>query len=131
MIIKDRFVQQGGRGKVRSYHFFQEEIGPAMVFSQYHVEPGGYGGYHRHDGSGNILYVLSGKWETFQDGELAVLERGDALLVKSGSSHGIRCIGDETCRALELTFIEVTGDNVDLQSTVTWPSSPEEISDWG
>lgn len=130
MIIKDRADQLSGTGKVQRHHFFEGEIGPAMVFSKYVVEPGGYGGYHRHDGSGNILYMLSGRLETFQDGELTVLEAGDALLVKSGSSHALRSVGDEPCRALELTFIEVTGDDVDLESTVTWLPLPEEIADW-
>jgi quercetin dioxygenase-like cupin family protein len=130
VIIRDRAVQLSGTGKVRVHHFFEGEIGPAMVFSEYVVEPGGYGGYHRHDGSGNILYMLSGKLETFQDGELSVLGAGDAILVKSGQAHALRCIGDEPCRAVELTYLEVTGDDLDIDSTVTWLSLPEEISDW-
>lgn len=97
MIVSDRFGQHGrpsGDEKLRWYHYSKDDIGPAMAFGEYVLAPGKYAGYHRHDGSGSIIYILSGTLGTFQDGERCVMEAGDALLVKSGSSHTFKGLGD-------------------------------------
>jgi quercetin dioxygenase-like cupin family protein len=137
MTIRDSVGQQsvfedglGGKGKGLGYTFFEGHIGSAMALYHFVVEPGSYAGYHRHEGSGSIMYVLSGTMEHFQEGERCTLKAGDAVLLKSGQAHAIRGIGDEGCRLLEFFYLEVTGDNLDLGSTLTVLPLPEAISDW-
>lgn len=137
MTIKDRVGQQqvfrdglGGKGRGLAYSFFRGQVDPSMSFAEYVSEPGTYAGYHRHDGSGSIMYILSGKAEHFQEGERCILEAGDAILVKSGQAHAIRNVGDEDCRLLEFLYVEVREGDLDPGSTLTVLPLPEAISDW-
>jgi quercetin dioxygenase-like cupin family protein len=134
MIVKDSVGEQGvfraGKGEVLAYSFFEGQIGPAMSFAEYVSQPGMYSEYHRHEGSGSILYVLSGRAEYFQEGERCILEGGDTTLLKSGQAHAIRNIGDEALGVLEFLYLEVPGGDVDLRSTITNLPFPDEISDW-
>ena len=70
-----------GKGKTLAYAFFQGKIDSSMMFFDLVLEPGAYAGYHRHEGNEEILYIVSGKAENFQDGNRCILGPGDAILV--------------------------------------------------
>ena len=131
MTIKDKLAEQmeiqdmhDGKGKTLAYGFFQGKIDSSMMFFHMAVEPGAYAGYHRHEGNEEILYIVSGKAENFQDGERCTLEPGDAILVKSGQAHAIKNIGDEDLVVLGF------GVSPGARGAVSNLPRPEEISDW-
>lgn len=131
MTIKDTLGQRtqklnmhDGRGETQVYGFFQGQVDSSMGFWDLVVKPGAYVGYHRHDGSAEILYVASGEAENFQKGERCTLRPGDAILVKSGQAHALRNIGDEDLRFLG--FLAVPGG----ESAVSNLPLPEAISGW-
>ena len=129
MTVKDRVVEyvvykdgHGGRGEAPGYVFFKESD-PSIHFFELVYRPGTYVGYHRHQGNEEIVYVVSGKMENFQDGNRCILEPGDAILVKSGQAHATRNVGDEDLKVLGC-YAPRKGS-----SSETLPL-PEEISDW-
>ena len=85
----------GGKGMILAYSFFQGQMDPSMMFFELVVKPGAYAGHHRHQGNAEIIYVLSGTAENFQDGKSSILKPGDAILVKPGQAHVAKNIGDE------------------------------------
>lgn len=115
-----------GKGMTLVYGFFQGELDPSSVsFFDILIKPGTYVGYHRHEGMMEILYILSGKAENFQNGKREVLEAGDAILIKSGESHAAKNIGDEDLHVLG--FFAAPKD--DMGTIVNLPL-PEQVSDW-
>jgi len=130
MTIKDKVgkreivqVMHDGRGEALVYRFFAEND-PSIGFFELVFRPGAYAGYHRHEGSEEILLVVSGKAENFQDGNRCILDPGDAILIKSGQAHAIRNAGDEDLKILGF-FAPLKA----LASVENLPL-PDEISDW-
>ena len=130
MIIKDnvgkREIAYGahdGRGESLWYRFFAEND-PSIGFFELVFKLGTYAGYHRHEGSEEILLVVSGKAENFQDGNRCILDPGDAILTKSGQAHAVRNAGDEDLKILGF-FAPLEA----LASVENLPL-PDEISDW-
>ena len=106
MTIKDKVGKRetvremhDGKGEALVYGFFAEND-PSIGFFELIFKPGAYAGYHRHHGSDEILLVISGKAENFQDGSRCILDPGHALLTKSGQAHAIRNAGDEDLKIL-------------------------------
>jgi quercetin dioxygenase-like cupin family protein len=131
MTIKDKLGEQreiqdlhDGKGKALAYIFFQGKIGSSMGFFDLVLEPGAYAGYHRHEGNEEILYVVSGKAENYQDGERCTLEPGDAILVKSGQAHAVKNIGHEDLKILG--FVAIPGGELAISNL----PRPESLSDW-
>lgn len=129
---KDRVGQQrelpnlaGGRGISLFYQFFEDQLEPGTMLGDIAIEPGAYAGHHRHEGHQSILYMLSGRAESYQGGERCILEPGDAMLSKPGQAHAIRNIGDVDLRLLEFNAA-VAGKKRDH----TLLPLPEAISDW-
>ncbi|MFN2285284.1 MAG: cupin domain-containing protein, partial [Anaerolineae bacterium] len=102
MAVIERVSEQGevlnlheGKGKGLAHIFFSKELGSSLLFFDLELEPGAYAGHHRHSDNVEILYILSGRAENFQDGKRQVLEAGDAILTRTGESHAIKNIGEE------------------------------------
>ena len=132
MTLKDRLVKreerQGmhdGKGSALGYRYFAEEGDPSIRFFDLVFRPGAYAGHHRHEGNEEILYIVSGKAENFQDGERCVLKPGEAILIKSGQSHAIKNVGDEDLRLMGF----VAAPQGEGGSVKNLPL-PAEISDW-
>lgn len=64
------------------------------------VTPNSTIGYHKHFGNEEIYYVVEGKGLMMVDGKEKVVENGDAVITYSGSSHGLRNIGDKDLKIL-------------------------------
>lgn len=62
-------------------------------------------GLHPHEGNEELYYVIEGKGEMTVDGETTVMEPGDVVLTKSGSSHSFRNIGDGDLRIIVLEAV--------------------------
>ncbi|MBN2405763.1 MAG: cupin domain-containing protein [Coriobacteriia bacterium] len=132
MVIQDRLGEQvemsdmhDGRGKTLVYSFFEGKISQSMKFFDIVVKPGTYVGYHRHQGNDEILYIVSGKAENFQDGNRYVLGAGDAILVKSGQAHAVRNTGDEDLEVLG--FVAAPGGDIAAFQNLPLPDA---IADW-
>jgi mannose-6-phosphate isomerase-like protein (cupin superfamily) len=115
----------GGEGQGLVCPFFRGKIDPNMLFLESVLKPRAYCGYHRHDGTDEIYYIVSGKGEYVQDGERCLLGPGDATLVKSGQSHAIKNIGDEDLKVL--CFCAALKDRE--HSEIELPL-PEAVKEW-
>ena len=115
-----------GKGLIHAYSYFHEKIDAPVNLWDLVIEPADYVGYHQHDGNLEILYILSGTAEHFQNGERCLLGPGHAVLVKSGQAHAIRNPGDEDLRYL-VVFTAVS--DAERGSVENLPL-PEELSDW-
>ena len=114
-----------GKGTASAYGFFEGVIRPSMMFFNIMVKPGTYLGHHRHIGNDEILYILSGMCESFQDGLVSVVQAGVAILVKSGQSHAMRVIGDEDMEFLG--FVAAPGEEIGTFENLP---IPDAIADW-
>ena len=93
-VAKEEPGTHGGGGMSTGYNFFAKAPGLTTVFRKRALHPGAGIGYHRHTDD-EIYYVLSGKGEYTLDGVKHVVGAGDALLVRNGSSHGMKVLGDQ------------------------------------
>jgi mannose-6-phosphate isomerase-like protein (cupin superfamily) len=83
-----------GGGWTTAYPFFEDVPDVPFVFRKRALHPGSAIGYHPH-GQDEIYYVLSGSGEMTLDGRQTMVGPGTAILIRDGSSHGLRQVGDE------------------------------------
>lgn len=57
----------GGRGSALIYAFFKGKTDPSIRFCDLVLAPGACAGYHRHEETEEIVYILSGQMEAFQE----------------------------------------------------------------
>ena len=68
---------------------------------------GATAGYHKHSDTDEFFYVLEGEARLVIDGEERKISKGDIILTKVGSSHGIKDVSKE----LKFVVIEVYRKN--------------------
>ena len=81
-----------GKGKLTCVTLFAEygREDPGLKFAHEDVlEPGASIGAHRHEGDDELYIILDGHGTARIDGEEVPVERGDALLTRSGHSHAL------------------------------------------
>ena len=83
-----------GEGRTTSYPFFADATGFSLVFRKRALHPGATIGDHVND-KDEIYYVLSGRGELMLNGRRREVGPGDAILTRTGDSHGLRQRGDE------------------------------------
>ena len=66
-----------------------------MKIIKCHIHPGCSIGYHKHETSDDINYVLSGQGKAICDGVEEILHSGTCYICRKGSSHGIENTGTE------------------------------------
>ena len=93
-VAKEEPGTHGGGGMSTGYNFFAKASGFTTAFRKRALHPGAGIGYHQQK-EDEIYYVLSGKGEYTLDGVKHVVGPGDALLTRTGSSHGIKVLGDK------------------------------------
>jgi mannose-6-phosphate isomerase-like protein (cupin superfamily) len=83
-----------GGGQTVGHSFFSEVPGLSLIFRKRALKPGSGIGYHeqRED---EIYYVLSGRGEMTLDGKTVEVGPGTAILTRTGSSHGLKVLGNE------------------------------------
>jgi len=114
-----------GQGQTLAHGFFEGKIEPSMMFFDLVLKPGTYGGYHRHVGNEEIIYIVSGKAESLHDGSRHTLGAGDAILIKAGQAHAVRNISDGDLKILG--FVAAPGS--DAGSVENLPL-PDALTDW-
>lgn len=94
-----------GEGVIKMNFFFEEQKGIGMwnFFANAELPIGGTVGYHKHEGNDEWYFILDGKATVTIDGKKKVLKKGDGVLTKSGSSHGI----DNVTQDLKFIAVEV------------------------
>ena len=70
------------------------------------VLPGNGIGYHEHHGDSEIYYILSGKGEYSDNGEITTVEAGDVTLCPDGEGHSLMAVGDEPLELIALILYE-------------------------
>ena len=83
-----------GGGETVGYSFFSKVPDLSIVFRKRALKPGSGIGYHR-QAEDEIYYVLSGRGMMTLDGKEVEVGPGTAILTRTGSSHGLKVLGNE------------------------------------
>ena len=83
-----------GGGQTTAYSFFKKAPGLTLVFRRRAMHPGSAIGYHLQT-EDEIYYILSGKGSMTIDNKTFDVAPGDAILTRTGSSHGLKQVGGE------------------------------------
>lgn len=93
---KDIGVEQSGPhnggGVSTAYNFFSKAKNLKLAFRKRVLKPGSAIGYHDQS-EDEIYYILSGTGSMQMNGEFFQVKAGDAILTRSGSSHGLKQTG--------------------------------------
>ncbi len=94
----------GGVGPGSIAHMVAPDKLPAKagLMAEVVLEPGATVGYHKHEGEGELYYILSGSGEYTEDGVMTPVSAGAATYVYDGHSHGLANTGKEP-----MTFVAV------------------------
>lgn len=97
-----------GGGETTAYPFFAGAPDLNLVFRKRALHPGAAIGYHR-QGHDEIYYVLSGTGELTMNGTTSVVGPGTSILTRTGSSHGLRQIGEDDL-VIIIVYMEKAGE---------------------
>ena len=104
-IILEHF--QGGAGELEKYDILSgpdEMYQKGRVCSIMKLKPGCEIGRHRHNGDGEVYYILSGKGKYLLDDELVEVEAGDVLFVDDGEEHYMVNTGEDQLKYLAIVL---------------------------
>ena len=94
---------RGGRGTVYITWFVEEppyEKSPIRKIALVELPPGSSIGFHIHDGTEEIYYILSGKG-IYTDGDREIeVSDGTVTITPSGTGHAIKNPGPDTLKLL-------------------------------
>lgn len=93
-----REEMRGGTGSVKIEELWApgtEMRSKNRMVSRLTLKPGDSIGFHPHDAEDEIFFVIKGRAEANDNGNLVELGVGDTILTGNGDGHAIRCIGDE------------------------------------
>jgi quercetin dioxygenase-like cupin family protein len=93
-IAKNEPGTHNGGGVTVGYSFFSKVPKLSLVFRKRAFHPGSGIGYHVQT-EDEIYYVLGGKGEMTADGKTFDVTPGTAVLTRTGSSHGLKQVGNE------------------------------------
>ena len=93
---------RGGSGRATMLRYFAAEaLEPALhAFNVVTLSPGTSIGAHRHEGTGEVYLLLEGRGVAVDDGAEVEVGPGDAVLTRSGHTHGLRNTGAGPLRFL-------------------------------
>ncbi len=76
---------KGGEGVVFTRRF-EDEMG-AVIMNE--MEPGSSVGFHTHTGNSEVIYVVEGEGQIFENGEYKAIHAGQADYCAEGCSHSL------------------------------------------
>jgi mannose-6-phosphate isomerase-like protein (cupin superfamily) len=91
-VAKNEPGTHNGGGETVGYSFFAKTPNLHLVFRKRALKPGSGIGYHEQK-EDEIYYVLGGRGVMTLDGKDVPVGPGDAILTRTGSSHGLKQIG--------------------------------------
>ena len=83
-----------------------EMYGKGRVFNHVFLAPGAEIGWHIHKGDGETYYILSGKGEYSDNGNMVSVGPGDVTFVDEGEGHSLKNVGDEPLEAIALILFK-------------------------
>ena len=83
-----------------------EMYNKGRVFNHVFLAPGAEIGWHVHKGDGETYYILSGKGEYSDNGNIITVGPGDVTFVDEGEGHSMKNIGDEPLEAIALILFK-------------------------
>ncbi len=96
MLVTDRKTdyfekRAGGTGTTIMEHIIDESVygGKIAAYARVILKPGCSLGYHKHEGTSETIYILSGTAEYNDNGKCCTLHSGDAVFCPEGESHSI------------------------------------------
>ena len=93
MASEQRAAMRGGKGTVTITHLFKpgEMTTPTRLCAKLTLPPGASIGLHPHEREDEVYYILRGTGRILDNGALADVGPGDAILTGGGASHAIEC----------------------------------------
>ena len=83
-----------GGGQTVGHSFFAAVPNLNLIFRKRVLKPGAGIGYHEQK-EDEIYYILSGRAMMTLDGKEVEVTPGTAILTRTGSSHGLKVLGDQ------------------------------------
>lgn len=98
----------GERKKLRLDKLLAEGVAPESLRTYAHAEldPDAEVSYHVHTGECECYYILSGKGDYNDNGEIVPVEAGDVTFTPSGHGHGLKNTGTDTLEFMALIIRE-------------------------
>jgi mannose-6-phosphate isomerase-like protein (cupin superfamily) len=100
---------RGGQGTGRQLQYFKAEefSTPLAAFNVITMDPGVTVGFHKHEGSEEVYWILEGRAKVRDDDKVAELGPGDALLTLDQHSHSIENAGTSPLKLLAVLSNQV------------------------
>ena len=96
MLITDRKTdiferRAGGTGNTIMEHIIDENVygGKIAAYARVVLKPGCSLGYHKHEGTSETIFVLSGTADYNDNGTPMTLRQGDVVFCPEGENHSI------------------------------------------
>lgn len=106
----EKFSAHGGAGIMdikfafKNYqHYGNNNDSKWNCFAVAVLPVGATAGYHKHEDTDELFYIISGKATITIDGESREIKKGDIILTRMGSSHGITDVKEK----LKFTVTEI------------------------
>jgi len=109
-ITTEKFSAHGGMGLMeikfafkKHQHYGNDNDSKWNCFAVATLPIGATAGYHKHEDTDEIFYIIDGKATITIDGESHEIKKGDIILTRMGSSHGITKVKEK----LKFTVTEI------------------------
>lgn len=83
-----------------------EMYNKGRIFNHVFLAPGAEIGWHIHKGDGETYYILAGKGEYSDNGNIITVGPGDVTFVDEGEGHSMKNTGDEPLEAIALILFK-------------------------
>jgi len=102
--VQENENMRGGEGVVVIEHLLtpEELYEKGRLYARIILKPGSSIGNHVHEGEMESFYIISGKAEISDNGDIVVLHAGDSILTRSGEGHSVKNAGDNALEMLAL-----------------------------
>lgn len=97
----------GGKGHVVIERLLGEKElnGKCGLYAKVTIEPGCSLGYHEHHGESETYFILSGKGDYNDNGEVIPVKAGDCTVTGDGCGHGLANTGNEALVFMALIIL--------------------------
>ena len=102
VVVKKMFDGEGQSIMQHILNTPEEMYNKGRVFSHIILEKNCEVGWHIHHGDGETYYILAGKGEYSDNGNIITVEPGDVTFVDDGEGHSLKNVGDAPLEAIAL-----------------------------